>query len=41
MEKIRLGRTGLLRVSPLHCHDFSGIDHFLEVSWDIAKAQAR
>ena len=36
-----LGRTGLLRVSPLHCHDFSDIDHFLEITWDIAKAQAR
>lgn len=36
-----LGRTGLIRVSPLHCHDFGDIDQFLKVTADIAKEFAK
>lgn len=32
-----LGLTGVLRVSPLHCHDTTDVDDFLRVTADIAK----
>lgn len=32
-----LGLTGVLRVSPLHCHDTGDIDDFLRVTADIAR----
>ena len=32
-----IGLTGLIRVSPLHCHDTSDIDDFLKVTAEIAK----
>lgn len=32
-----LGHTGLLRVSPLHCHDFGDTDTFLKATVEIAK----
>ncbi len=36
-----LGQTGLVRVSPLHCHDFGDIDQFLKVTAEIAKEFAK
>lgn len=36
-----LGLTGVLRISPLHCHDASDIDDFLRVTADIAKTFAK
>ena len=32
-----LGLTGVIRVSPLHCHDTNDIDDFLKVTAEIAK----
>lgn len=32
-----LGTTGVIRVSPLHCHDAGDIDDFLKVTAEIAK----
>lgn len=36
-----LGRSGLVRVSPLHCHDFSDIDRYLKVTAEIAEKFAK
>ena len=33
-----LGLTGVIRVSPLHCHETSDIDDFLRVTWELAEA---
>lgn len=36
-----LGLTGVIRVSPLHCHDTSDVDEFLKVTAEIAKEFAQ
>ncbi len=36
-----LGQTGLIRVSPIHCHDFGDIDQYLKVTAAIAAEFAK